>query len=306
MLHFFYLNTLFYKNAIQNKYFTKNSKDMITRRSFITKSAAAAAAAVVAPSIIGGEKTYGIPPAPLSVLNGKRVLFVWGGWMGHEPDKCRDIFVPWMESEGAKVIVSDTLDAYINNDLKNDFDLIVQAWTQGQINRKQEAALLSAVKETGVGLAGWHGGTGDSFRNNVEYQFMVGGQWVAHPGNVVDYTVNIVDKKDEITKGLSDFDMKSEQYFMHVDPNVKVLATTTFPSDHADWIGGSIVPVVWKKAYGKGRIFYSSLGHVATDFNVPEALEITKRGLRWASLSKFEPMEKWIQPAYKDHGKRKF
>ncbi len=279
---------------------------MITRRSFITKSAAAAAAAVIAPSVLGRDKKSSVSPAAESVLSGKRVLYVWGGWMGHDPDKCRDLFVPWLESEGAKVVVSDNLDAYINNDLKKDFDLIVQAWTQGTINRKQESALLSAVKETGVGLAGWHGGTGDSFRNNVEYQFMVGGQWVAHPGNVIDYTVNIVDQKDPVTKGLKDFAMHSEQYFVHVDPNVKVLATTTFTDKAASWIGGNIIPVVWKKAYGTGRVFYSSLGHVVGDFNVPEALEITKRGIRWAAMSKFEPMEAWHQPAYKDHGKRKF
>jgi type 1 glutamine amidotransferase len=277
---------------------------MITRRSFITKSAAAAAA-VIAPSVFGRDKKIAGSPAQETVLNGKRILYVWGGWMGHDPDKCRDLFVPWLESEGAKVVVSDTLDAYINNDLKKDFDLIIQSWTQGTINRKQESALEDAVK-SGVGIAGWHGGTGDSFRNAVEYQFMIGGQWVAHPGNVIDYTVNIVDQKDPVTKGLKDFAMHSEQYFVHVDPNVKVLATTTFTDKAASWIGGNIIPVVWKKAYGNGRVFYSSLGHVVGDFNVPEALEIQKRGIRWASMSKFEPMEPWHQPVYKDHGKRKF
>jgi type 1 glutamine amidotransferase len=278
---------------------------MITRRSFITKSAAAAAAAVISPSILGRDKTLTVPPAPDSVLNGKRVLYVWGGWMGHDPDKCRDIFVPWLESEGAKVLVSDTLDAYLENDLKSDIDLVIQAWTMGTIDPKQENALLKAVKN-GTGIAGWHGGLGDSFRNNPEYQFMVGGQWVAHPGGVVDYRVNIVDQNDPVTKGLKDFDMHSEQYYVHVDPNVKVLATTTFPDTYADWIGGCIMPVVWKKVYGKGRVFYSSLAHVVGDFDVPEALEIMKRGIRWASLSKFEPMEEWKQPVYKDHGKRKF
>jgi uncharacterized protein len=233
-------------------------------------------------------------------LKGKKVLFVWGGWKGHEPDKCRDIFVPWMESEGANVTVSDNLDAYVNLDLKS-FDLIVQTWTMGTITGPQEKALLEAVK-SGVGIAGWHGGIGDSFRNNTEYQFMVGGQWVSHPGGVIDYTVNITDKKDPVTKGLKDFGMHSEQYFMHVDPNVKVLATTTFTDKSADWIGGNVMPVVWKKQYGKGRVFYSSLGHVAADYKVTEALEIQKRGIRWASLSKYEPMEPWKQPVY---GKKK-
>jgi uncharacterized protein len=262
---------------------------MITRRSFFSLSAAVLTALLI---IVTNATAQDASP-----LKGKRVLYVWGGWMGHEPDKCRDIFVPWMESEGATVTVSETLDSYVNSDLKKDFDLIVQAWTMGTITGPQEKALEEAVK-SGVGLAGWHGGLGDSFRNNTEYQFMVGGQWVAHPGGVVDYKVNIIDKKDPVTKGLVDFAMHSEQYYVHVDPNVKVLATTTFTNEKADWIGGCIIPVAWKKVYGKGRVFYSSLGHVASDFNVPQALEIQKRGIRWAAMSKYEPMEEWKQPVY--------
>jgi len=267
---------------------------MISRRSFISKGAALAAGAMIIPEVMGRN----IPEPPASVLKGKKVLYVWGGWMGHEPDKCRDIFVPWMKSEGAEVVVSDTLDSYTQLDLKNDFDLIVQAWTMGTIKNDQERALLEAVR-AGTGIAGWHGGTGDSFRNNTEYQFMVGGQWVAHPGGVIDYRVNVTDHEDPVTKGLEDFDMHSEQYYVHVDPNVKVLATTTFTDKHSNWIGGNVVPVVWKKVYGKGRVFYSSLGHVASDFNVPQALEIQKRGILWASMSKYEPMEEWKQPVYK-------
>lgn len=267
---------------------------MISRRTFITRSATLTAAAVITPSLLGRNILAG----PDSQLRNKRILFVWGGWMGHEPDKCRDIFVPWMELEGASVTVSDTLDAYINHDLKNEFDLIIQTWTMGTIRPDQEKALLEAVK-SGVGIAGWHGGLGDSFRNNTEYQFMVGGQWVAHPGGVIDYRVNITDHRDEVTKGLTDFDMHSEQYYVQVDPNVKVLATTTFTDKSASWIGGNIIPVVWKKAYGTGRVFYSSLGHVAKDFNVPQVLEIQKRGIRWASMSKFVPMEEWKMPVYK-------
>ena len=251
-------------------------------------------AALIAVSIFSGTS---LRAQESSVLKGKKVLYVWGGWMGHEPDKCRDIFVPWMESEGATVIVSNTLDAYTTFDLKKEFDLIVQAWTMGKITGAQERALEDAVK-SGVGLAGWHGGTGDSFRENTEYQFMVGGQWVAHPGGVIDYTVDVIDKKDPVTKGLTGFAMHSEQYYVHVDPNVKVLATTTFTDKNAGWIGGCIIPVVWKKAYGKGRVFYSSLGHVAADFKVSEALEIQKRGIRWAVMSKYEPMETWKQPVY--------
>ncbi len=235
--------------------------------------------------------------APEPTLEGKKVLFVHGGWEGHDPEPTRDLFVPWMRSEGAEVIVSDSLGVYTNEEIMESIDLIVQIWTMGKISKEQEEGLLNAIKR-GVGIAGWHGGIGDSFRDNVEYQFMVGGQWVSHPGGVIDYEVNITDHNDPVTKGLEDFAMHSEQYYMHVDPNVKVMATTEFSGEHADWIDGCTMPVVWKKYYGKGRIFYSSLGHVVTDFEVPEALEIQKRGIRWASESLYHPFEEWINPKY--------
>jgi hypothetical protein len=134
-----------------------------------------------------------------------------------------------------------------------------------------------------VGLAGWHGGLADSFRNNPEYEFMVGGSWAAHPGGIIDYTVNIAKRDDPVTKGLSDFRMHSEQYYMLVDPSVDVLATTTFSGAAVPSIDGVVMPVVWKKLYGKGRVFNSTLGHVAADFNVPEAKDIMKRGMLWAA-----------------------
>ncbi len=234
-----------------------------------------------------------------SPLEGKKVVFVWGGWKGHEPEKCRDLFVPWMRSEGAEVKVFDNLDCYADSILMAETDLVVQIVTMSKISKEQEKGLLNAIKR-GVGIAGWHGGIGDSFRNNTEYQFMVGGQWVAHPGGVIDYEVNVTDKKDPVTRGLKDFKMNSEQYYMHVDPNVKVLAKTTFTGEHAPWIDGAVMPVVWKKTYGKGRVFYSSLGHVVADFEVPEALEIMKRGIRWASMSKYEDTEGWLMPVYEE------
>jgi type 1 glutamine amidotransferase len=124
---------------------------------------------------------------------------------------------------------------------------------------------------------------GDSFRQSVQYQFMVGGQWVAHPGGVIEYEVNIIDHTDPVTAGFEDFQMRSEQYYMHVDPKVKVLATTTFSGEYAPWIEGTVMPVVWKTRYGKGKVFYSSLGHLAKAFRVPEVQEIMKRGMLWAS-----------------------
>jgi type 1 glutamine amidotransferase len=231
-------------------------------------------------------------------LKGKKVLFIYGGWEGHQPEACRDLLVPWMESEGAEVVVYDTPECYSNETLMSKIDLVVQIYTQGRISGEAERGLLEAIKR-GVGIAGWHGGLGDAFRQNTEYQFMVGGQWVAHPGGIIPYDVKITDKKDPITKGLKDFHMHSEQYYVHIDPNIKVLATTKYTGEHGFWMEGAVVPVVWKKTYGKGRVFYSSLAHVVKDFDVPEALEIMKRGIRWASLSLYEPNEKWVTPVYK-------
>jgi hypothetical protein len=212
----------------------------------------------------------------------KKVLFVWGGWEGHEPKQCVDIFAPYLEKQGFEVEISHSLDSYLDAAKLKSLDLIVQAFTMATITPEQEKGLEEAVKG-GVGLAGWHGGLADAFRSNVEYEFMVGGQWVAHPGGIIPYEVNIIDHSDPITKGLSDFKMNSEQYYMQVDPIDEVLATTTFSGEAAFWIKGAVVPVVWKKMYGKGRVFYSSLGHVAKDFDVPEAREIVNRGLLWAA-----------------------
>ena len=213
----------------------------------------------------------------------KSVLITWGGWEGHEPKQCVDIFVPWLKDRGYRVEVVNTLDCYLDSDLMGGIDLIVPVWTMSAITKEQEKGLLDAVG-SGVGIAGWHGGMADSFRNSTNYQFMVGGQWVAHPGGVIDYFVKITDHDDPVTRGLADFAMHSEQYYMHVDPGSRVLATTEFSGEHggAKWIRGTVMPVVWKRQFGEGRVFYTSLGHVAEDFNVPEAAEIVKRGMIWA------------------------
>ena len=228
-------------------------------------------------------------------------MFVFGGWEVHEPEKCVDLLYPWLVSEGASVDTFRTLDKYADEKYMSKVDLVIQIHTMSRISKEQEEGLLKAIRN-GTGIAGWHGGLGDAFRNNVAYQFMVGGQWVAHPGGVIDYTVNILNVDDPIVAGLSDFKMHSEQYYMHVDPNVKVLATTQFSGEHAPWIDGATMPVVWKKYYGKGRVFYSSLGHVASDLQVPESWEMLTRGIRWSAESKYAPQESWLSPKYRTTG----
>jgi len=207
---------------------------------------------------------------------GKKALIVWGGWDGHEPGPVANIFAEQLGKHDVEVELADTLDALLDTEKLSGLDLIVPEWTMGEISREQLKAVLGAV-EGGVGIAGVHGGMGDSFRQACEWQFMVGGQWVAHPGGVIDYRVHIVDHDDAVTRGLDHFAMQSEQYYMHVDPSNHVLATTTFECN------GCTMPVAWKRMWGKGRVFYSSLGHVAKDFEVAEALTIITRGMLWAA-----------------------
>jgi hypothetical protein len=212
----------------------------------------------------------------------KKVLMVWGGWEGHQPKQTVDIFAPWLTAQGFDVEVANTLDVYLDAQKMKGLSLIVQAVTMGQITPQQERGLLDAVRG-GVGLAGWHGGLADSFRASPEYEFMVGGSWAAHPGGVIEYDVDIAGRPDQVTKGLSRFRIRSEQYYMLIDPGVEVLATTTFSARPLPAIDGVVMPVVWRKLYGQGRVFNCTLGHTAADFDVPEARELVRRGLLWAA-----------------------
>ena len=211
----------------------------------------------------------------------REALIVSGGWSGHEPEIGAQIVRGMLEEEGFKVRVESTTQAFADPTIR-DMSLIVPLYSMSKIE-KEELANLTAAVQSGVGLGGYHGGMCDAFREAVDYQFMTGGQWVAHPGNVIDYRVNIAKRDDPIMTGINDFDYRSEQYYMHVDPSNEVLATTTFSGEHAPWTKGVVMPVVWKRHHGAGRVFYSSLGHVTKEFDVPEMRTILRRGLLWAS-----------------------
>ena len=211
----------------------------------------------------------------------REALIVWGGWPGHDPDLCASMIRGWLRKEGFSVRVETTTEVFLDPAIKK-LSLVIPIYTMAKIEKPEALALCEAVKE-GVGLAGHHGGMCDAFRDNVDYQFMCGGQWVAHPGNIIDYKVDITRPEDPIMAGLKGFEHRSEQYYMHVDPAIEVLATTTFNGDHAAWIDGTIMPVVWKKRYGKGRVFYSSLGHRAYELDVPEIKTLMTRGMLWAA-----------------------
>jgi hypothetical protein len=207
----------------------------------------------------------------------RKALLVWGGWDGHTPRESAELAASWLRERGFETELSDSLASFADAARLRDLHLIVPVWTMGQLSGEQERALCDAVA-AGVGLAGWHGTMCDSFRNSTNYQWMTGGQWVAHPGDIrPSYRVRITDSTNPITKGLSDFTLRdTEQYYLHVDPANRVLATTTFDD-------GTVMPVVWTRPWGKGRVAYASFGHTNRDFDVPEAREIMQRALLWAA-----------------------
>ena len=211
----------------------------------------------------------------------REALIVWGGWSGHEPQQGAEIIRDFLQEDGFTVRLENTTEAFADPAIK-DLSLIVPIFTMSKIEKDQVSNLVAAV-QGGVGLAGYHGGMGDAFRDAVEYQFMVGGQWVAHPGNIIDYRVDVIRPDDAIMAGIDSFDYRSEQYYMHVDPSNEVLATTTFTGEHASWIDGVVMPVAWKRKHGEGRVFFSSLGHVASEFAVPQMKTILRRGMNWAA-----------------------
>jgi len=234
----------------------------------------------------------------------RKALIVWGGWDGHQPKEVAQIFRKQLEEEGFEVEVSDTLDSFADAEALKALDLIVPIWTMGKIEQSYVANVSAAV-QSGVGLAGCHGGMCDAFRENVDWQFMTGGQWVAHPGNDgVAYTVNICNTSSALTDGIDDFEVSSEQYYLHIDPAVEVLATTRFPLvDGPHALNKAVdMPVIWTKRWGLGRVYYNSLGHQANIMEIPTVMELMRRGFLWSAEGKtrasVETMEKAGKPAY--------
>jgi uncharacterized protein len=215
----------------------------------------------------------------------KHALIVHGGWEGHAPAETAAIFAAWLREEGFGVRLEDSLAAFEDAAALASLDLIVPIWTMGTISREQSKAVREAVAG-GVGLAGCHGGMCDAFRQDVDWQFMTGGNWVSHPGNDgTRYTVHIRNASSPIVDGVDDFEVVSEQYYLHVDPAVEVLATTRFPVADGPHAPNRAVdmPQVWTKRWGKGRVFYNALGHQPPIWDIPQAATLMRRGLLWAA-----------------------
>lgn len=219
----------------------------------------------------------------MSSSSPKKALIFQGGWDGHQPVQCAALFADKLAERGFAVEVVDTLDVLNDSARLQTLNLIIPLWTGGKLTPDQEKNLEGAVI-SGVGLAGFHGGMCDAFRGAINYQWMTGGQFLCHPDNIKEYLIRIVNRSDPITQGIPDFKVKSEQYYMLVDPRNEVLAVTTHQSVSAPWTNGVEMPFVWKKVHGAGRVFYSACGHQCQEFtDFPEQLELTLRGMSWAA-----------------------
>lgn len=207
----------------------------------------------------------------------KQALFVVGGWEGHTPKESAAVFAEALQQGGFEVEFCTSLDVFTDLARFQKLSLIVPVWTAGELTAAQEKGLCDAVAG-GIGLAGWHGTMCDAFRTNVNYQWMTGGQWVAHPGDLKPaYEIEITNSDHPITRGLSSFTLRNtEQYYMHVDPSNEVLAVTRFDN-------GVVMPAVWVRRWGQGRVAYASFGHTYADFDITEARTIVQRGLLWAA-----------------------
>ena len=213
-----------------------------------------------------------------------KALITWGGWPGHEPDKVAALFAGMLREAGMAVEVTDTLACFDDPGALADLSLIVPVWTMSLIEKAQSENVAAAVA-AGVGLAGCHGGMCDAFRTDVLWQFMTGAQWVAHPGNDgVAYRVRMV-SDDPLVAGISDFDVATEQYYLHIDPAVRIHAVCDFPvvaGPHSP-NGPVAMPVVFSKLWGQGRVYYNALGHQADVINHGPARELIRRGMLWAA-----------------------
>ncbi|MDR1277251.1 MAG: ThuA domain-containing protein [Treponema sp.] len=228
----------------------------------------------------------------------EKALILCGGWDGHEPKLITERFKKFLESENFEVSVEETVAVLEDKERLMAQDLFIPIWTMCNENLpKPFFEPLAEAIGSGVGLAGCHGGMCDAFRNNVLWQFITGANWVAHPGcDGVKYRVNITARSNPLAEGIKDFDVSSEQYYLHVDPANEVLATTRFPT--VNWYhaanGEVDVPQVWTRRWGHGRVYYNALGHHNDVFDIPEAWELMKRGILWAAKGKRIAVERGL------------
>ncbi|WP_320774334.1 ThuA domain-containing protein [Streptomyces sp. CRN 30] len=218
-------------------------------------------------------------------MSTRKALVVRGGWEGHDPVGCTELFLPDLEDAGFDVTVREDLAVYEEADLLAATDLVVHSWSAGELTAAQEAGLVSAV-EAGTGFAGWHGGVVATNVANARYLRMVGGRFLWHPEGFQEFTVRIAaapDRDGEITQGIADYGVVTEHYWVLTDALNTVLATSVLACDGDQWEEPVEFPVVWTRRWGAGRVFVCTLGHRVADLRVPQTATIVRRGLRWAA-----------------------
>lgn len=209
----------------------------------------------------------------------RHALVVRGGWPGHAPVEATELFLPGLKAN-FDVEISDTLTVY-EADLRR-FDLIVQCWSMGTLTDEQCANLIDTVRR-GTGFAGWHGGIMATFTPSRPYHRLVGGQFLYHPPDFLDYDVHIV-SDHPIVQGIGDFTVHTEQYWLSTDAWNDVLATTTVqPGPDDEFTAPVEMPVVWTRRWGEGKVFCSAIGHRIEDLEQHEVRTLTERGLVWAA-----------------------
>lgn len=215
-------------------------------------------------------------------MAGRQALVVRGGWPGHVPIEATDEFVPFLRASGFTVRVADSLDVYADADLLAATDLVVQCWSMGTLTPEQSAGLVAAV-DAGTGLAGWHGGIVGTFRTSLDYLRLVGGQFLAHPGDFTDHEVTVT-AEHPIVAGFDRIPLHTEQYWVLSDDANTVLASTTLAAGpDTPWPAPVTVPAVWTRRWGAGRVFVCTVGHDLPALRVPAVRTIIERGLTWAA-----------------------
>jgi uncharacterized protein len=216
---------------------------------------------------------------------GKLALVVRGGWEGHVPVPASDRYAQVLRESGFEVTLSDSLDSYLDQAQLAATDLVVQCWTMGTMSSQQADGLSRAVR-SGTGFAGWHGGIVDAFRGEPLYSLVTGGQFVYHPRGFVRYQVRPVADRAEhpVLAGVEAFTITTEQYYVHVDPGIDVLAVTDFVADPAyPDLAGVVMPVTWTRRWGRGRVFVTTIGHSVSDLEVPQVDAMIRAGMAWAA-----------------------
>jgi uncharacterized protein len=227
----------------------------------------------------------------------KTALVVRGGWDGHQPVEATELFIPHLLQYGYQIRIEDSPKIYADPEYMSGVDLVMQCMTMSTIEADEIAGLRAAV-EAGTGLAGWHGGIADSYRESADYLQLIGGQFACHPGKHADertgeqsdfylpYRVNVLPEAAQhpITAGINDFDLVTEQYWVLSDSLNDVLATTTVPArDFDPWHREIVSPAIWTRQWGQGRVFVSTPGHRVEVLQNPNVRTMIERGLLWAS-----------------------